>query len=301
LNLTELAKKKQISCSVVGRNKEKGYEALQTFKPFGLILKVPFQNIVAASTRDLGFVLGHSDKELDEKREMLNATPQELLREGRLQYNEVVVRGKTAYGAVKIEGVFKNPNNATGMTEIEYLRLTRPAIKLLNRLGMDEDNYFELPNQVSKVMDYPIAIKTHDERFSSKEYAGKVCSIEMRKNGRRYVALTAFTPIEFYCQPNGADLRHRMTTDDFKTFMDEIPNLPKGEYMKHKKLIQALPQQYKQFKNTREQSQMEQTFVRRDADGEPLFSLADTLALMRQNKSHKGSNNKFSSKNHSQI
>ena len=236
-----ISEKRQISCSVIGRNSTQETQVLSTFKPIGFILKVPHENIVAASTQDMGFYLGHTDEELDKQREKIDTSPQDLLSYTAYQYNEVVVRGKTEHGKVEIAGVFLNPNMGA-MTEEEYTSLRQQANMLASRVGKP---LFELPEQVIKGKDSPITIGesslTEDELYT----------ISMTKNGRSYIALTSFTPIRFYCQNGHSGLRQKMSKEEFEIFMSEIPNLPEKAHTKYAEILTSLSEQYDEFKKVR--------------------------------------------------
>lgn len=98
-----ISERKLISCSLISNTK------LGMLKSVGLILKMPVENILFASERDLGVSLLNPDEviKLYEKEPLVS--PVTLL-SNPIGYNEVLIQGTTAFGKIEVVGVCVNPN-----------------------------------------------------------------------------------------------------------------------------------------------------------------------------------------------
>lgn len=106
-----LEDKEIISCSLIGTGKINGidFNVSQTFSNVGYILKVPYQNIIYSSIEDLGIDYLEYEEAIKKYANIEDEGPINLLLNTKEDdWNEVLVRGTTEYGSVKILGIFIN-------------------------------------------------------------------------------------------------------------------------------------------------------------------------------------------------
>lgn len=131
-----------------------------TYTPYGFILKVPAANVAAASTKDLAIANQSSDIEgeteskhaehgLPSPGKILGGTTSKY-KTGSLPYNEVVVRGRTGAGIVKVTGIFVKTQSGERM---------KPYITGTDKKAKDayiDDALMDLLKKTAAELDVPI-------------------------------------------------------------------------------------------------------------------------------------------------
>ena len=196
---------------------------------FGLIVKVPLENILRSGTSDLGSNFANPDEEIKKYHGTDNGNPAVLLTNS-ISYNEVVFLGETEYGKVEIAGVFLSDYSKKHTDEEEKLAY---KLKYITKTPL-----IEIPKKEIKLEDKPIHFEF---------YEGRLDKLTFTKNNR-----------EYYCNLNehfGGLLGGLYATKDYgapfmrdendvQTFFKEIENLPEEEKVKYSKLLEMLPKHY---------------------------------------------------------
>lgn len=226
----KIAEKELISCSVVAKIGE--FEALETYKPFGFIIKCPIENIIFASSSDLGILYTHPCK-VKQKYEDVIIPPLDCLLDP-CTYNEVLVEGNTIYGKVEVSGIFVNLR-CFGMDDDSYMeRIDEMAKNLAHTLKLP---LLYFPRKKYIVEDKPVEI-IYDS------YPGEdpfLKEISFNKNGKRFRLYVGHsnTPL---LQSSINERMKPMSREDFVLFMSEIQKLSRNELLMHADLIRQLPQ-----------------------------------------------------------
>lgn len=109
-----VASKKIISCSLIGKGVINGQSFFvpTTYSNVGIILKVPYHNILYSDIEDLGTDYLKPDEIINFYTNKLDKGPIDLLFNTNIDsWNEVLVRGTTQYGSIEVIGVFLNYGN----------------------------------------------------------------------------------------------------------------------------------------------------------------------------------------------
>lgn len=189
-----------------------------TFADVGYILKVPAENVLAASPDDRGtFVKDRQELEQLKERRDIYGTVDQLVRASSA-LNEVVVTGKTEAGETEIVGIFykcyrDSPDQPIGSSrELKILNLMRAKLP-------------ELP--VVKIFKPEPYSETKAELW--KDQAGVFCGLALNYNGKRYVARfkddswNEFSKIEY--EVIDRDYKsHRMTKPELDMMLDIAKN-----------------------------------------------------------------------------
>lgn len=229
LNPERIAEKKLISCSLVAKKGK--FEALETYKSFGLIVKCPIENIVFAGSQDLGILYSQFDNVMKKYQNVILPSVECLLNPE--EYDEILINGTTVYGKVEIVGVFINLRNAS-MEDERFAKLVYEAAgKLSSYLGVPL-TYF--PKRKYTIEDKPVEI-IYDSWPGELPFLQE---ISFNKNGRKY---RLFIPREGepLLQATSGGIMKLMDKNDYTIFMSEIYKLPKAELLKVSNLIQQLP------------------------------------------------------------
>jgi len=143
---------KILACSVIGKNEEQDINVTLTYCPVGVILKVPAQNIIHTSVKDLGWEENaRIQKDYTENNiRRITLTPDDLLRgTSSGVHNEVVVQSKSRDAEIEIIGVFLNPHENGGKIMDE--NLFNACRKKAEELASDfQVPLFQLPEQDSQ-------------------------------------------------------------------------------------------------------------------------------------------------------
>lgn len=125
-NPRRISEKKIVATSVINQNHT------QTFSSAGLILKVPFENIVGFSPVDVGSS-GSPERVMSKLRGKISTIEELLQQTPRYSHNEVVLLGKTAYGEVEVIGSWRKVTQKGKPLNPD---MTARAVALGIRLGL---------------------------------------------------------------------------------------------------------------------------------------------------------------------
>lgn len=242
----KIAEKELISCSLVA--KSENAETLETYKPFGFIIKCPIENIIFAGNSDsgnsdLGVLYTHPD-EVKKKFEDKIILPLENCLFNSSSWNEILVDGATIYGKAEIDGIFVNLGHFS-MNDDDYAkRVIEEAKKLGHNLGVPLV-YF--PRRKYIIEDKPIEI-IYDSYPGEEPFLKE---ISFNKNGKKFRLYVGHsnTPV---LQSSTNEMMKPMIREDFILFMDEIQKLSRNELLTHADLIRQLPQIFKSQQLTAE-------------------------------------------------
>lgn len=306
-NPERIAEKDMLSCSLVAKRGDK--EFLETYKPFGFIIKCPVENIIMASRQDLGTLYTHPDEvrqkykdeiimsfddivllgEDDQEKvysrlceELKNYKDKKLLTsEEKIEsfegWNEVLVDGSTNYGKVEIEGIFVNLGHFSMNDESYAESVIREAKNLECRFGLPLV-YF--PKKKYVVEDRPIEI-IYDSYPGEESFLKEITFSKNGKTLRLYVG-HANEPV-LQASTNG--MMKLMNSEEFALFLREIEKLSSDDLLKHADLLSQLSKIFEnQCANTRDAEQFQQVFTQNGGD---YVSFFDSHQSIMENNSDK--------------
>lgn len=226
----KIAEKELISCSVVAKIGE--FEALETYKPFGFIIKCPIENIIFASSSDLGIVYTHPSKVKQKYKDEIIPSLDCLLNS--CTYNEVLVEGSTIYGKVEINGIFVNLRYFDMNDDRYAQQVIEQAKKLEHNLGVP---LIFFPRRKYIIEDKSVEI-IYDSYPGEEPFLKE---ISFNKNGKRFRLYVGHsnTPL---LQSSTDEMMKPMSREDFTLFIREIQKLSSNELLAHADLIRQLPQ-----------------------------------------------------------
>lgn len=312
-NPERIAEKNMLSCSLVAKRGD--IEVLETYKPFGFIIKCSVENIIMASRQDLGtqythpdevrqkyrdeiimsfddiVLLGEDDQEIIYSRlceELKNYKDKKVLTsEDKIEsfegWNEVLVDGSTNYGKVEIEGIFVNLGHFSMNDESYAKSVIREAKNLEYRLGIPLV-YF--PKKKYVVEDRQIEI-IYDSYLGEETFLKEIAFSKNGKTLRLYVGHDN-TPV---LQSSTNGMMKLMNSEEFALFLKEIDKLSSDELLKHADLISQLPQIFEnQCSNARDAEEFHQVLGSRQSftqNGDDYVHFFDTLPSIIENNADK--------------
>lgn len=230
-NPNKINEMETISCSLIGKGSTPNgipFEQLDTWANVGLILKVPYENILRCGTSDLGANFVDPKSEIEKHKNDDKGDPYNLLLKS-LGYNEVVVMG----GNIEIQGVLLNEFNSKPTEWDKNI-----ANALSHKTGKD---IITIKRKEIKLEDKPIEIIRDKE--------GKLDRIEFTKNDREFycnLGINNFNGLTWGIYATG-DYGEPFikTEEDLEIFIDELKKLPQDQKEEYADVLELIEPQFR--------------------------------------------------------
>lgn len=239
----KIAEKELISCSLVAKSGD--FEALETYKPFGFIIKCPIENIIFASNSDLGILYTHPDEVMKQYKNKIIPPLEHSLNPS--TYNEILVNGNTIYGKVEIDGIFVNLRSFSMNDDNYAMRVIDEAKKLERRLGVPLVCF---PRKKYVIADKPIEV-IYDSYPGEEPFLKE---ITFNKDGKKFRLWVGHDNTPELQSSINSMMCFMNSREDFMLFISELQKLPQDELLKHADLISQLPQIFERQQSILEDS-----------------------------------------------